>query len=364
MIEYKRRAKKRRAKRLLIALGIILLVACMAAGMFFICTVRQVEVVGNENYSGQKIEEIVLPTRLDHNTLYLLYKSRYGKFNVPPFLDMVEVDVLSYNKVRIHVYEKTVMGYVVYGGNYVYFDKDGIVLEISDNLREGLPVVRGLHFDEMELYEKLPVKDQAIFRTLVTLTQMLTKEKLSPDRIEFTDSGEIDITFQEVLVHLGKDAHLDNKIARLTGILPYLEGRTGILHMEDVDENTSRITFTKTAPPTAVQPEDGEEGDDYIYDEEGGEDEYFDDSGDAGEYDTGEDASEDTDTGEYDTGGDASEDTDAGEYDTGGNASEDTDTGESDTGGDASEDTDAGEGDTGGGEESDGEDTDTGDTGE
>ncbi len=339
MIEYKRLAKERKKKKILVAAGIILAAICLLAGVFFLCTVKTVEVVGNKNYSKKEIEEMVLPTGWDHNTICLLYKTHTHQVETPPFLDMVEIEVLSYNKIRIHAYEKTIMGYVPFNGSYVYFDKDGILLKTSQEPEEGYPMVEGLQFDHIIMFEKLPVKDEEVFKTMVSLIQMLSKNSLNPDHIEFTQDDEIDITFGEVLVHLGKDSHMDNKIARLTGILPKLEGRSGILFMEDVDETTDRIVFRKTKSKAQLAeeaenpqtPEENGGGEDDSWEDVGGdEDGSWDDSGDdSGSEDGNWDDSGDG-SGSEDGGGDGSED---GSWDDSGDGS-----GSEDDSGDGSED--------------------------
>ncbi len=290
MIEYKRLAKERRKKTRTIVIAVLAALIVMLIATWFICTVRKVEVVGNKNYSAKEIEDLVLSSSWDYNTIYLWYQNKHKTIETPPFLDMVEIEILSYNSIRIHAYEKTIVGYVEYLGNYVYFDKDGTVLETSNKIKEGLPVVEGLEFHKMVLYEKLPVKDQKIFKTLVTLTQMLGKNDLVPDCIEFTSDGQINMTFGEVIVHLGEDEYMDNKIARLTGILPQLEGRSGILYMEDVDETTQRISFKKTKSKAQLEAEqrlreeeEAAKNEDEVWDEESDDtwEEYTSDEGDS-----------------------------------------------------------------------------------
>ena len=342
MIEYKRLAKERKKKRIVVALISCLAVICLLTGAYFLCTVRKVEVVGNKLYSAKQIEDLALPSKWDYNTVYLWYKTRHTDIKTPPFLDMMEIEIVSYNEIRIRVYEKTIMGYVEYMGNYVYFDKDGIVLETSAELKEGFPVVKGLAFDNVVLYERLPVKNKEIFQTLVSLTQMLEKNELNPDCIEFTGEDEMDLTFGEVLVHLGKDSSLDNKIARLKGILPSLVNRSGILFMEDVDESTERITFKKTlskAEQEALQQEQGtgdggeyDNGEDtevYTENEDGWYSEETWNEGDGG--DTGDTWDDSGDTGNtWDDSGDTGDTWDDGDY-TGG-AGNDTASGEGDPG--------------------------------
>lgn len=244
-IAYKQLAKKRRKKRIKRITCIVLAVLVLLAGVYLLCTVRHVEVVGNETYSASQIEKAVLPSRLDYNTIYLLYQIHYGHVQTPPYLDLAEIEIVSFNSIRIHAYERTIMSGVQADGSYIYFDQDGIVLEITDAPKEEISIVSGLQFDKAVLYEELPVKDETVFQSLVNLMQLLRKNGLVPDAIAVTDADEFDVTFGEVVVHLGKDASMDNKIARLAAMMPTLTGKCGDLDMRDVDVSTERITFTK-----------------------------------------------------------------------------------------------------------------------
>ena len=42
---------------------------------------------------------------------------------------------------------------------------------------------------------------------------------------------------------LGKDEYLEDKMTRVSAILPKLSGKKGILHLENVNENSKTITF-------------------------------------------------------------------------------------------------------------------------
>ena len=46
-----------------------------------------------------------------------------------PFVSSIEVEMVSSHKLRLHVNEKQVIGYVRYLDCNMYFDKDGIVVE-------------------------------------------------------------------------------------------------------------------------------------------------------------------------------------------------------------------------------------------
>ena len=74
----------------------------------------------------------------------------------------------------------------------------------------------------------------------------MEKNQLKPDRILLNDKNEMEVFFGNINVKLGTDESLENKISRFIAIMPSLEGKSGILYMEDVDENTDKISFIKT----------------------------------------------------------------------------------------------------------------------
>jgi cell division protein FtsQ len=105
-------------------------------------------------------------------------------------------------------------------------------------------LVNGLSAGTVSLGKKLPLEDDGIFKILLNLTQLLDKQELHPDTVDFSEDQEINLHFGDVKVQLGTDENLDEKMIRLKKIVPSLEGKKGTLHMENVDENTKNITFT------------------------------------------------------------------------------------------------------------------------
>ena len=56
------------------------------------------------------------------------------------------------------VFEKSVVGYVSYMSSYMYFDKDGIIVESSVEQLPGVPWITGLDFGHIILHQPLPVQ--------------------------------------------------------------------------------------------------------------------------------------------------------------------------------------------------------------
>ena len=235
--------KKRNVIILIIAAALVVL----AAVVFYIGRthrITDVYVDGNIHYTDEEIAQMVLKSKLDYNSLVLSFKYRNKSVTGIPFVEKMDVSILSPTAVRINVYEKALAGYISYLDRYLYFDREGILVESSDKTTREIPLVMGLDFKHAVLYERLPVENEAVFSTILDVTQLLNKYELQANRISFDAAYNLYLYFEEVEVTLGGfDNETEDKIIRLQRILPSLSGRKGILNMRDYDRNTNNITF-------------------------------------------------------------------------------------------------------------------------
>jgi cell division protein FtsQ len=236
-----------RTKRLLIMTIVsVCLIAALAGGYAYIVrnyTVTTVHVEGNVHYSNEEIMDMVMGGRYGNNSLFLALKYRDKGIDDIPFIQTMDVSIESKDTIRITVYEKALAGYVSYLGRYVYFDKDGIVVETSEEKTEGVPLVTGLQFDHVILHEPLPVEQPEVFDEILNITQQLAKYDLSADKIYFDSDYEVTLIFGEARISLGTNDNLDEKIMKLQYILPDLQGKSGVLDMREYSEDTKTYTF-------------------------------------------------------------------------------------------------------------------------
>ena len=118
---------------------------------------------------------------------------------------------------------------------------------MSTDVIEGVPQITGLTCGEAVLYEKLDVSGKDTLKDLLAVTQTLKKYNLVPDTINYDDQGNVTLQYGTITVNLGQATSLTEKVVRMEKIMPNLEGLTGILHLEDWTEDTTDITFEKTA---------------------------------------------------------------------------------------------------------------------
>ena len=235
-------------KRSLYIIAGIIIAVLLGTGLFckYILdnyTVTNIYVSGNTHYTNEEIIEMVMDGKLSHNSLFLSLKYRNKGIENVPFIQKMDVDILSPDTVRINVYEKAVAGYMAYLGRYMYFDREGIVVESSLEPSDSVPEVMGLSFDYVIMHEKLPIDNESVFEEILDITQLLDKFELNADKIFFDSDYNVYLYFDEIEVSLGTEDYIDEKIIQLRYILPNLEGKRGILEMKDFDLDTKNVTF-------------------------------------------------------------------------------------------------------------------------
>ena len=236
-----------RSKRIVILLTVFLaLLFLLIGGAFYILEnykVTTVYVDGSVHYTNEEIMDMVMGGRFGDNSLYLSLKYQDKGVENIPFIETMDVTIEAKDTIRITVYEKALAGYVRYLGLYVYFDKDGIVVETSEEETAGIPQVTGLAFDHVILHEPLPLDKPELFDEILNITQQLAKYSLTADRIYFDSTYQVTLYFGDAKVALGENVDIDEKIMKLQHILPNLLGKSGTLDMREYSEDTTSYSF-------------------------------------------------------------------------------------------------------------------------
>lgn len=234
----------KKLRLIIIALCIILV---GIAGALFVQAykITNVTVEGSTHYSSDEIKEIVFTDKFCENSVLLSLKYKNKSITDVPFVERMDVKIVDNHTVTINVYEKALAGYVMCLGNYMYFDKDGIVVESSKNPTPGVTQVTGLNFDYVVLHEPLPVENEEIFQQILNMTQLLNKYSLSANKIYFDSDYNMTLFFDDIRVVLGSGDDQEIKIMQLQYILPNLEGKRGTLDLSAYTENTNDIIFNE-----------------------------------------------------------------------------------------------------------------------
>ena len=216
-------------------------------GVFFGAKIKRVHVVGCEYYTEEQIEKKIINTGLTTNTFGLYFMYAFDRGVEIPFVEKISVEVTGMNSGDIIVSEKTMIGCIHYMSEYIYFDKDGVVVESNTEKLEGIPVIEGVNFTKMNLHEKLEVtkEDDDIFERIMGVSQLLSKYQIETDKVSFDSKKRVTLYVGDIRVSLGKRDMYEEQIAELSKLLPKAIKKKlkGELDMENFQEGQERSIF-------------------------------------------------------------------------------------------------------------------------
>ena len=221
---------------------VILLGALIYASTY---TLTTIEVKGCALSSEEQVRESIKNHAPMGNTLLLYLNNKFGEKDEIPFVTKLDIDFIDKHKVLVQVYEKSVAGCIEYMESYVYFDKDGIVMETSKERSEDIPYIKGLTVKSWELGQKLPVENKKKFDQILNITQLVDKYDLVIQGIQFSADGEIILYHDNIEIQLGDGSNLAVQLMNLGSILESegLEGKAGTLYMKDYSLDNPIASF-------------------------------------------------------------------------------------------------------------------------
>ena len=245
---------RRKLYRIIIeAVAGILLIFVLVFFLGFRVTGVQVE--GNSFYTDDQIKNMVLNAPIAKNSILAGFIDTEKSTKDEAMIDSITVSRVDRNTLLLQVKEKQMIGYIEFQGQCVNFDRQGIVQIITEEPLENVPKIEGIDVKEAVQGERLSGINTSKLNTILSVGKMLEKMEDKPDRLAFNDLNQLVMYYGTIEVRLGDDENMDEKINRLVGILPELEGMSGILYLENTTEDSESVVFDD-----ATQSEDQETG--------------------------------------------------------------------------------------------------------
>lgn len=224
-------------------IGTGILVAMIAFFSYY--KVDSVEVRGTSHYTDEEVKKMVLRGPLASNSVLAPLFYSTTKTDDIIYVDAFKVTQLNRSTICISVKEKKIVGCIKYLDSYIYFDRNGIFVEGSQTRDETVPYFDGIQVNKIVMDEKLDIKGDTVLNTAVALSTIFQKNDMIPDHIQFDSSYSISLIYGDITVQLGKDENLEEKMNRVIAIMPKIQGKKGILHMESVSTDTNTFEEEK-----------------------------------------------------------------------------------------------------------------------
>lgn len=213
---------KRISKRLL-KITVFLGIPVAIFAYFF--QLKDITVTGSSRYNQEQIIERLKNSEADNNTLLFYLKYKYFVDIRIPFVEKMSFELADRNSINIRVYDKKIIGCIEFMGDYLYFDKDGIIVESTSNRLSDIPLIKGLKYQKIVLNEKLEVQKEELYDVILNLTQQIEKRGLNVDTISFNSKYEVTVDCGDIKAMLGKRSTYDEILAKLKNISEQAQGK-------------------------------------------------------------------------------------------------------------------------------------------
>ena len=175
-----------------------------------------VTIIGfSERYTEQEIRDHVLSHWYDRYSILVKYIYRYREVETLPFLEKITIRNEEGNKIQITAYEKPPIGCLFDMGYYLYFNRDGEIVSSRKTNAEELPVVTGLVYTNLTMYQKFETQDAKLFDVILNIVFQLEKNSVTIDEIRFGKDKSVTLMMDGNEYRLGVREAYDVQIAMI-----------------------------------------------------------------------------------------------------------------------------------------------------
>lgn len=214
--------------------------------------VTSVTVSGNEKTTSDDITKTALSyVKENSNNIFWINSGKIeSAVETLPYVKEANVKKVFPNTLVFQVVERKAVAYLVYNKNsYIYIDKDGYVLEVTDKPLENSPLITGVKYGKFVLNEPLKFEDTYTLQKVMTLKSNMDKYNLQNYQItiDLLEDFNVKLIINNITVGLGEFESIDKKMRYLKSILMELDEKGYVSGYIDLSDFDKPITFKYSA---------------------------------------------------------------------------------------------------------------------
>lgn len=228
--------RQKRNKKIKLALKIIVLLGIIIGGITFsmvspIFNIKEIQVVGNEQVSAETIISLS-ELKTEENIFKFNKLKTISKIKENAYIETAKINRKIPNKLQIEVQEREHNYSVDYLGNYAYINKQGYILEISEDSKQK-PIIQGVTTaeDQIEVGKRLNDDDLDRLEDVIKIMNATKEYNLDTKvtSIDISNKNEYSIYLEEEKkkIHLGDDSNLSNKMLYANAIIEKEKEKAG-----------------------------------------------------------------------------------------------------------------------------------------
>lgn len=234
-------------KKIKYVLFLAVLIMLGAAAVIFVkkFKLENIQIYGSERYSADVLKAKFVTEKTDDYAILLYWRLKSGEAVKIPFIEKYDAELTDRNTVTIRVYDKAVIGCVKQMEKYMHFDREGYVVECTDERPYDIPEVKGLNFSNIVMNEKLDTKGSKSIDTVLEIVMLLHKNGLFPEDISFSDRYEVTLHMNGDDFLLGQQDNYDRQINSINSVLQAGQQGNYVYDFRRFDAENGRVTAKK-----------------------------------------------------------------------------------------------------------------------
>lgn len=220
-------------KKIIIVLFVVGMIVTSLVNM----KINSVEIVGNTKQSDMEILSQIFENEYEKNSIYFYLRSKFFEKNNMSFVSSYDVVWKSPFNIVINIHEKPSVAFFKRELKNIYFDRDGIINEVSNERYNNMIEISGIEFINSEMGKKIDLKDKKLLKAILNIVNVLKENSLPVRFLQVENGGNIKVFVGGITVELGNTDNMEIKLDRLNDIYKEIKDLTGVLYLKDAREN-------------------------------------------------------------------------------------------------------------------------------
>ena len=214
-----------------------IVITVMLINVIYSVKINHVEVVGNVKSSDVEILSELFTTEFDKASVVFFLKEKFKAHKQIKYINDYKIRWETPFSIVVEVKENPSIAYVRRDLKKVYFDKDGIINDVSDRSDEDLIEVEGVSFKSYEKGDKISTNDAKVVNAILNISSVVKEKEIPASLLEVNRDGELTLYVGNIVVKLGDTQNMEIKLQLLYDIYKEIADMNGTLDLSNAREN-------------------------------------------------------------------------------------------------------------------------------
>ena len=218
-----------------ILIAVLVIIICF--NIIIRIKIRNIDITGNNNVSDTEIVTSLFDSDADRISLVFFLKNKFGPKKDILLVDSYDIKWLTPFSIVVTVKENPPIAFIKRDIKNVYFDKDGVINELTEERKPGIMEVIGVSFKNYEKGSRLEISNAKTLKAILNITSFIKEQNLKAELLEIRQEEEFYIYMGNIIINMGNTDNMETKLLRLNDIYPNISHLKGTLDLSNAKEN-------------------------------------------------------------------------------------------------------------------------------